>query len=48
MPGIGEAKAKEIIEYRKQNGPFSKIEDILNVTGIGESLFAKIKDYITI
>jgi len=48
LSGIGEAKAKLIIEYRKQNGAFTKIEDIMNVTGIGQSLFDKIKNNITI
>ena len=48
LPWIGEAKAKDIITYREQNGPFKSIEDIKNVSGIGESLFAKIKDYITL
>lgn len=47
LPGIGESKAKDIIDYREQNGPFASIEDLKNVTGIGESLFAKIKDHIT-
>ena len=44
---IGEAKAKKIIEYRDQNGLFKTIEDIKNVPGIGENIFAQIKDYIT-
>lgn len=48
LPGIGESKAKDIIEYRETNGKFETIEDIQNVSGIGEKLFAKIKDYITI
>lgn len=48
LPGIGEAKAKDIITYREQNGPFEKIEDLKNVSGIGDALFAKIKDYITL
>jgi competence protein ComEA len=47
VTGIGESKAKAIIEYRS-NTPFKTVEDIMNVTGIGESLFAKIKDYITV
>ena len=47
IPGIGEQKAKQIIEYRNSN-EFTSIEDIKNVSGIGESLFEKIKDYITI
>lgn len=46
LSGIGEAKAKSIIEYRKEK-KFEKIEDIMNVSGIGESVFEKIKDYIT-
>lgn len=48
LPGIGEAKAKDIIEYRKSNGNFKTIEDIMKISGIGESVFAKIKDYLTI
>lgn len=48
LPGIGESKAKAIIKYREENGLFNKIEDILNVSGIGNSLFEKIKDFITI
>ena len=46
--GVGEAKAKAIIEYREENGLFTTIEDIKNVPGIGDSLFEKIKTYITI
>ena len=48
LPGIGTSKAKDIIEYRKNNGEFKTIEDILNVKGIGDALFEKIKDNITI
>lgn len=48
LPGVGEAKAQDIINYRNSSGPFQSIEDIKNVSGIGESLFAKIKDYITL
>ncbi len=47
LPGIGEAKAQEIIDYRNTNGSFNTIEDIKNISGIGDSIFAKIKDYIT-
>lgn len=47
LSGIGEAKAKQIIEYRTQNGPFKTIEDIKEVPGIGENIFAQIKDSIT-
>lgn len=48
VSGIGESKAKAIIEYRNNNGRFNSIDDIKNVSGIGNSLFEKIKDYITI
>jgi len=47
LPSIGDSKANSIIEYRNAN-KFTKIEDIKNVSGIGDSLFEKIKDYITI
>ena len=48
LTGIGEAKAEAIIEYRMKNGLFTTIEEIKNVAGIGESIFEKIKDNITI
>ena len=48
IPGIGEAKAKSIINYRNDNGYFKTIEEIKNVTGVGEALYDKIKDYITV
>lgn len=48
LPGIGEGKAKNIISYREEHGKFFSIEDIMNVSGIGEAVFEKIKDYITI
>ena len=48
LKGIGEAKAKSIAEYRENNGLFSKIEDILNVSGISEKIYENIKDSITI
>ena len=46
IPGIGESKAKAIIEYRKQHN-FTTIEDIMNVSGIGNALYESIKIYIT-
>ena len=48
LPGIGASLANRIIEYRKQNGKFSSIEDIKNVNGIGESKYSNIKDLITV
>ncbi len=48
LPGIGEKKANDIIEYRNKNGKYKSIEEIMNVSGIGESVFEKIKDYITV
>ena len=48
LPGIGQTKAKQIIEYRKRNGDFQTIEDIMNVAGIKEGLFLQIAPYITV
>ncbi len=48
LPGVGSAKAKSIIAYREKNGSYQKIEDIMNVEGIKEGLFQKIKDSITV
>lgn len=47
LPGIGEAYAQRIIDYRTANGPFQQISDIMNVSGIGEKRYAAIKDLIT-
>lgn len=48
LNGIGESKAKEIIAYREKNGPFTTIEDLTKVSGIGENTFAQIKKDITV
>ena len=48
LNGVGEAKAKSIIEYRNVKGKFKSIEEIKEVNGISESLFEKIKDNITV
>ena len=48
LPGIGPARAQAIVDYRNENGPFKRIEDLLQVEGIGEGTFNKIKDYITV
>ncbi len=48
LPGIGPTTAKAIIDYRTQNGPFKTIDGIKDVPRIGDSLFQKIKDQITV
>jgi len=48
VPGIGETKAVKIIEYRENNGKFNTAQDIMNVSGIGTSMYEKIKDYIEV
>ncbi len=48
VSGIGEAKAKAIIEYRNENGAFTSLDELLNVNGIGEKLLEKIKPYLTV
>ena len=48
LPGIGEATAQKIIDYRLENGDFMLIDHLKRVSGIKESTFSKIKDYITI
>ncbi|MDK2856201.1 MAG: competence protein ComEA [Bacillota bacterium] len=48
LPGIGPALAQRIIDYRAAHGPFKSIEDLKNVSGIGEKKFAEIKDYVTL
>ena len=48
LPTIGPSTAMKIITYRKENGKFSKIEDIKQVSGIGDSKYNKIKDLIVV
>lgn len=48
LPGIGQAKAKSIIDWREANGGFEKIEDLMEIEGIKEGVFSKIKDSIKV
>ena len=48
LPGIGESKAEMIVNYREKNGAFQCPEDILNVTGIGNSIFEQIREKIKV
>ena len=47
LPGIGEAKATLIVNYREEHGKFSRIEDLMQISGIKEGIFQKIKNNIT-
>ncbi len=48
LPRIGPKVAQRIIEFRGQNGNFKKVEDLMKVKGIGEKIFAQLKDLITV
>ena len=48
LPGVGAKAAERILEYRQKNGQFKKVEDLMNVKGIGEKSFLKLKPRLTV
>ncbi len=48
LPGIGPVIAERILELREKSGPYKRIEDLMNIRGIGEKKFLKLKDLITV
>ncbi len=48
LPGIGEVLAQRIVDYRTQNGPFTSVDQLLDVSGIGDAILAEIRDSVTV
>ena len=48
LPGIGESLARRILAYREANGPFESVEEIMEVSGIGEAKLAELEDWVTV
>lgn len=48
LPGVGAVRAAAILEYRRENGPFQSIEDLLEVDGIGEKTLDKLRNFVTV
>ena len=48
LPGIGEAKAEAVIRYREEHGTFQTVEEIMQISGIKDAIYMKIKDRLTV
>jgi competence protein ComEA len=48
LPGIGPVLAQRIVTYRQEHGPFASVEDLKLVSGIGDAIFARVRDFIVV